>query len=321
MSSRIKAELIRFANIVPAAQSLQALKKGMIIKMRDFVITADSNCDLLEEYVKEKQIGIIPHYYDLDGVTYGDEVNLTPKEFYDRMRQGKMPTTMASNPAVIRSTFQHYLNQGLDILHISFSSALSGGCSNIVTGATEILEEYPGAKITVFDTLNASLGEGMAVMKAVALKEEGKTMDEVTAWLEEHKMDFCVLFTVDDLGHLHRGGRISKATAIVGSMINIKPILRIDTEGHLLPLSTARGRKKSLSTICNDMINNMGKYKDASDIVCIAHGDALEDAQYLADLIQKKLPHKQILINYVSPSIGSHSGPGAIGLCFMGEKR
>lgn len=289
--------------------------------MRDYVITADSNCDLLDDYIKEKKIGIIPHYYDLDGVTYGDEVNLTPQDFYNQMRQGKMPTTMASNPAVIRTTFQNYIDQGFDILHISFSSALSGGCSNIVTGAAEILEDNPEAKIIVVDTLNASMGEGMAVMKAVQLKEQGKSIDEVAAWLEEHKMDFCVRFTVDDLGHLHRGGRISKTTAIVGSMINIKPILHINREGHLVPLSTARGRKKSLSTICNDMIESMGKYKDEEDIICIAHGDALEDAEYLANLVREKLPHKQIVINYVSPSIGSHSGPGAIGLCFMGEKR
>jgi DegV family protein with EDD domain len=289
--------------------------------MKGFVITADSNSDLLEDYIKEKQIGIIPHYYDLEGITYGDEVNLTPKEFYDKMRTGLMPTTMASNPEVIRKTFQDYVNQGFDILHISFSSALSGGCSNVVTGALEICEENPGAKIIVIDTLNASMGEGMFVMKAVQLKEEGKSIDETAAWLEEHKQDFCVRFTVDDLGHLHRGGRISKTTAIIGSMINIKPILYLNPEGQLVALSTARGRKKSLATICNDMLNSMGKYKDGNDAICIAHGDSLEDALYLKELILEKLPNKQIIVNFVSPSIGSHSGPGAIGLCFMGEKR
>lgn len=289
--------------------------------MKDFVITADSNCDLLESYIKEKHIGIIPHYYDLEGITYGDEINLTPKEFYDKMRTGLMPTTMASNPEVIRRTFQAYVDQGYDILHISFSSALSGGCSNVVTGAQEICEENPGAKITVIDTLNASMGEGMFIMKAVQLKEEGKTFDEIVTWLEEHKQDFCVLFTVDDLGHLHRGGRISKTTAIIGSMINIKPILYVNPEGQLVALSSARGRKKSLSTICNHMLDNMGKYKDLDEPICIAHGDSYEDAKYLEELILEKLPNKKIIINTISPSIGSHSGPGAIGLCFMGEKR
>ena len=289
--------------------------------MKDFIITADSNSDLLESFIQEKHIGIIPHYYDLEGITYGDEVNLTPKEFYDKMRTGLMPTTMASNPEVIRKTFKTYLDQGYDILHISFSSALSGGCSNVVTGAQEIIEENPGAKIIVIDTLNASMGEGLFIMKAVRMKEEGKTIDEIAAWLEEHKQEFCVRFTVDDLNHLHRGGRISKTTAVIGSMINIKPVLFVNPEGQLVALTSARGRKKSLSTICNDMIESMGKYKDSDDPICIAHGDSYEDAKYLEELIHEKLPHKQIIINYVSPSIGAHSGPGAIGLCFLGEKR
>ena len=289
--------------------------------MKNFVITADSNCDLLETYIKEKQIGIIPHYYDLEGITYGYEINLTPKEFYDKMKTGLMPTTMASNPDVIRRTFQAYVDQGLDVLHISFSSALSGGCSNVVTGAIDICEENLGAKIIVVDTLNASMGEGMFIMKAVNMKEEGKTLDEIVTWLEEHKQDFCVRFTVDDLNHLQRGGRISKTTAFIGSMINIKPILYLNAEGQLVAQSTARGRKKSLTTICNDMIECMGKYKDGDDVICIVHGDSLEDAKYLEELIKEKLPNRQIIINFVSPSIGAHSGPGAIGLCYMAEKR
>lgn len=293
----------------------------MVIKMRDFVITADSNCDLPIEYVKEKNIGIIPHYYALEGITYGDEINLDPKEFYDMMRAGHMPTTMASNPVVIRDTFQKYVSQGLDILHISFSSALSGGCSNVMAGARDICEENPGAKIIVVDTLNASIGEGMFAMKAVQLKEEGKTIDEVASWLEEHKMEYCVRFTVDDLFHLQRGGRISKASAVIGSLMSVKPILRVDEEGRLVPYTTVRGRKKSLSFLVNEMLECIGKYKDEPDIIGIAHGDCPEDAEYLANLVKEALPHKQTVITYISPSIGSHSGPGAVGLCFRGEKR
>ncbi len=289
--------------------------------MKEFIITTDSNSDLLASYISEKQIGIIPHYYDIEGVTYGDEINLTPKEFYDKMRSGLMPTTMASNPEVIRKTFQAYVDQGLDILHISFSSALSGGCNNVEAGAREISEENPGAKIIVIDTLSASMGEGMFVMKAAAMKDQGKSLEETAAWLEEHKQEFCIRFTVDDLGHLHRGGRISKTTAIIGSMINIKPLLYLSPEGKLESLSTARGRKKSLSTLCNDMLDSMGKYRNTDDVICIAHGDAYEDAKYLEELIREKFPHRQIVINSISPSIGAHSGPGAIGLCFMGEKR
>lgn len=289
--------------------------------MKDFVITTDSNSDLPQSYIEEKHIGIIPHYYDMEGVTYGDEINLTPKEFYDKMRAGLIPTTMASNPEVIRKTFQSYIDQGFDILHISFSSALSGGCSNVVTGAQDICEENPGAKILVVDTLCASMGQGLSVIKAVHMKEAGKSIEEVAEWLEIHKQEFAIRFTVDDLGHLHRGGRISKTSAIIGSMINIKPILKLNAEGQLIAGGTARGRKKSLNTICNEMLECIGDYKDDDNIICIAHGDVYEDAKYLEALVMEKLPGKQIMINYVSPSIGAHSGPGAIGLCFMGERR
>jgi len=289
--------------------------------MKNFVITTDSNSDLLEGYIKEKQIGIIPHYYDIEGVTYGDEVTLTPKEFYDKMRTGLMPTTMASNPDYILRTFQSYVDKGYDVLHISFSSSLSGGCSNVMSGANEICEENPSAKIIVIDTFNASLGEGMFIMKAVQMREEGKTIEEVVAWLEEHKQEFCVRFTVDDLNHLQRGGRISKTTAFIGSLINVKPVLYLNSEGQLVPLTTARGRKKSLSMICNDMIDSMGKYLESDDPICIVHGDAYEDAKYLEGLVLDKLPNKKIIMNFITPSIGAHSGPGAIGLCFMGEKR
>jgi len=289
--------------------------------MRDFVITADSNCDLLPEYIIMKDIGIIPHYYDIDGITYGDEINLTAKEFYDKMRGGLMPTTMASNPAVIRDTFQKYVDQELDVLHISFSSTLSGGHSNVATGAIDICEDNPGAKIIVLDSLNVSLGEGMVVMKAVQMKEAGKSLDEIAAWIEEHKMNFNVQFTVDDLFHLQRGGRVSKMTAIIGSMINVKPILIINNEGALVSSSTARGRKKSLTTIVNNMEKQMGNYHEEDQVICVVHADALEDAQFVVNLIKERLHTDNIVLNTVSPSIGAHSGPGAIGICYMGESR
>lgn len=289
--------------------------------MRDFVITADSNCDLLPEYIKEKKIGIIPHYYDINGITYGDEINLTPKEFYDKMREGLMPTTMASNPAVIRETFKKYVDQGLDVLHISFSSTLSGGHSNVATGAIEICEENPGAKILVLDSLNASMGEGLVIMKAVQLKEAGKGIDEIAEWIEANKLKFGVQFTVDDLFHLQRGGRVSKMTAIVGSMINVKPILVINNDGALVPAGTVRGRKKSLSTIVSNMEAQLGPQKETDNAICVVHGDALEDAEYVAGLIKERLHTDNVIINSISPSIGAHSGPGAIGICYFGTGR
>lgn len=289
--------------------------------MRDFVITADSNCDLLPEYIKEKKIGIIPHYYDISGITYGDEINLTPKEFYDKMREGLMPTTMASNPAVIRETFKKYVDLGLDVLHISFSSTLSGGHSNVATGAIEVCEENPGVKILVLDSLNASMGEGLVIMKAVQLKEAGKGIDEIAEWIEANKLKFGVQFTVDDLFHLQRGGRVSKMTAIVGSMINVKPILVVNSNGALVPAGTVRGRKKSLSTIVSNMEAQLGSLDAEENTICVVHGDALEDAEYVAGLIKERLHTDKIIINSISPSIGAHSGPGAIGICYFGTGR
>lgn len=289
--------------------------------MRDFVITADSNCDLLPEYIKEHNVGIIPHYYDIDGVTYGDEINLTPKEFYDEMRKGKMPTTMASNPAVIRETFQKYADQGVDVLHLSFSSALSGGHSNVVCGAQEICEENPGMTIKVLDTMNVSLGEGMVVMMAVRMKEAGKSMQEIVDWIEENKLHFTVHFVVDDLFHLHRGGRVSKTTAIVGSMINVKPILSVDDEGKLVSRGTVRGRKKALSSVVTRAIENMPEeYRNDKYDICVVHADCEDEAKMLANMLKEKLNH-DVMINVISPSIGAHTGPGAIGVLCMGEKR
>lgn len=289
--------------------------------MRDFVITADSNCDLLPEYIKEHKIGIIPHYYDIEGVTYGEDKNLEPAEFYNLMRSGKMPTTMASNPAVIRDTFQHYADQGLDVLHFSFSSALSGGHSNVVCGAEEICEENQGMKIRVVDTLNVSLGEGMVIMKAVRMKQDGKSLDEIADWVEENKKHFCVYFVVDDLFHLHRGGRVSRTTAIVGSMINVKPILIVNDEGKLVNSGTVRGRKKALNTIVERAIANMGEeYLGPEWDLCVVHGDAPADAELVAAKLREKTG-KEVIINTVSPSIGAHSGPAALGILCMGRQR
>lgn len=307
--------------------------------MKDFVITTDSNSDLLPDYISEKGIVIIPHYYELNNTVYGDEVNLTPKEFYDSMRGGLMPTTMASNPAVIHSTFLELITEGKEVLHISFSSALSGGCSNVAAGARELCEEYTDAKILVVDSLNASLGQGLMVMKAVELKEAGKGIDEIADWLLQHLSNFCVQFTVNDLFHLQRGGRISKVSAFVGSMINIKPILVVNDEGKLVPAGTVRGRKKSLSTIVANMVKQMGEADNTAMAentaaentatiegsaclpICVVHGDAAEEAEYVARLIKEAVKDAKVIINVISPSIGAHSGPGAIGICFWGENR
>lgn len=289
--------------------------------MRDFIITTDSNCDLSPEFLERYNIQIISHYYEIDGEVYGEDNLLSDEEFYARMRKGSMPVTMASNPAVIRDTFQKAVDAGKDVLHISFSSALSGGCSNVTTGGQEIMEENPGSKIIVFDTLNVSFSEGLAVIKAAQMREEGKTIDEINEWLKAHIMNFCCQFTVDDLFHLHRGGRVSAATAVVGTLVGVKPILYVDPNGGLVSLDKARGRKKSLATIVDNMFSRMGSYNNNNQMIGIVHGDCIEDAKLVEGMIREQLPDCTVIIKQISPSIGAHAGPGAVGVCFMGDIR
>lgn len=289
--------------------------------MSDFIITTDTTSDLPESYVKDHNIEVHPLYYNLDGVIYGGDIKLPPQEFYTKMRAGQMPTTMAVNPETAKDIFKKYLDLGLDILHIGFSSALSGSFNSAMIAANELKEVYPNRKIILIDSLSASLGEGLLVHKAVMLKESGKSLEETSSWIEENKLHLCHLFTVSDLFHLQRGGRVSKATAIIGTMINVKPILHVDNEGKLIPLQNVRGRKRSLTTLVDTMEKQIKGYESQNDIVFISHGDSLEDAQYLASLIKSRFGIQSFLIDYVCPTIGSHSGPGTIALFFMGAER
>lgn len=287
--------------------------------MSNFIITTDTTCDLPDSYLKEHNIETFSLDYELEGVIYSKENSLEPKEFYAKMRNGSMPTTNAVIPEIAKEAFKKYTDQGLAVLHIGFSSGLSGSFSNTMLAANEVLEENPDAKIILIDSLCASLGEGLLVHKAVELRASGKNIEEAAKWVEENKLHLCHQFTVDDLNHLHRGGRVSKATAIIGTLVSVKPVLHVDDEGHLTPLSNVRGRKKSLITLVDNMEKAVGNYKN--DIVFISHGDSLEDAEYVAELIKERFGITNFLINYVSPTIGAHSGPGTIALFFMGEKR
>ncbi len=289
--------------------------------MREFVITTESNSDLAPEYIQENQIGVVPHYYTVDDKVYGDGAELTNKEFYDAMRAEKKAATMASNPAVILEMFTAYAKEGKDILHISFSSALSGGYNNIVVGGNEVMEEFPEMKVKVIDTLSASLGEAILIMKAVEMKKAGKSLEETAACLEEMVSHVCVQFTVDDLNHLYRGGRLSKGAAILGTVVNIKPILYINEEGKLVPLAKVRGRKKSIATLVDNMEARIGSYRDKQIMIGIVHGDCEEEANYLAELVREKFGYENICIRPIGPSIGAHSGPGALGLIFLGDQK
>nr|WP_294467823.1 DegV family protein [uncultured Sellimonas sp.] len=283
-----------------------------------YVITTDSNSDVPAAVLEKYGIPVIPQYYAFGDVVYGDEKNMSPHEFYETMRKGELPKSMANNPAVIREKFEAVLKEGQDILHIAFSSALSGSCNNVRMTARELLEEYPGRKIEVFDSLNASLGEGVSVYRAASLKEQGKTMEEVYDVLMKERDHVNVWFTVDDLHHLQRGGRVSKTTAIVGSMINIKPLLRVTASGELKSDGTVRGRKKALKTLVTNMEKSLDLEHYGKDrLVCILHGDCMEDALSVKKMVND-LGFENVVINDVSPSIGTHAGPGVVGLVYYG---
>lgn len=289
--------------------------------MADYVITTDSNSDVLPEFIKENDLTIIPQYYSFGDTVYGDELNMPPHEFYETMRKGELPKSQANNPAVIRDKFEKILKDGKNILHIAFSSALSGSCNNVIMTANELLEDYPDRKITVFDSLNASLGEGVSVYRAVELWKEGKSMEEVYDVLMEERDHVNVSFTVNDLYHLQRGGRVSKTTAVVGSLVNIKPILTVTSTGELKSDGTVRGRKKSLKTLVSRMEESLDLDTYGRDrMVAVLHGDCIEDAKAVADMV-KDLGFTNVIINDVSPSIGTHAGPGVVGLINYGKKR
>lgn len=287
--------------------------------MREFVITADSTVDLPKEYLAENNNTILSLSYMLEDKTYEDMHGLSPEEVYEKIRKGALPTTSQINPEQAREAFEKIIKEGKDILHIGFSSGLSGSYNSARIAAEELEEEYPDAKIIVVDSLCASMGEGLLLYKVNEMKKHGKSLEETGRWAEDNKLHVCHNFTVDDLNHLHRGGRVSKATAVLGTMVNIKPVMHVDKEGHLVPVGKVRGRKKSLISLVDRMVEQIEGYDN--DMVMISHGDCREEAEYVAQLVKEKTGISQIMINFVGPVIGTHSGPGTMALFFMGKER
>lgn len=291
--------------------------------MKDtFQLITDMNSDLPLNFAKEHNIEIMLMGYNVDGTEYltsEHPENLDPKEFYDRMRKGAVTKTVALETELCRDTLKKFLDQDKDVLYIAFSSGLSSTCQNSMRVAEELKQEYPHRKIRVVDSLSASLGQGLLVHYAAGLRDEGKGVDEVAKAVEGNRLKFCHYFTVDDLHFLHRGGRVSKTTAVVGSMLGIKPVLHVDDEGHLIAVGKVRGRKQALTALVDHMEKKVGR--EENKIVFISHGDCEEEAKFVADLVRKRFGIKSFLINYIGPSIGSHSGPGTVALFFVGENR
>lgn len=287
--------------------------------MRDYVITVNSTVDLPKEWLEERNVPVIPLKYTMDGETYTDMYGLSAKEFFAKLREGKMSVTSQVNPEEAIAALEPFVKEGKDVLHLGFSSGLSGTFNSMRIAGEELSEKYPEAKIIIIDTLCACLGEGLLLYKALQHKEAGESIEEVAKWVEENKLHICHNVTVDDLNHLHRGGRVSKTTAIVGTMIQIKPIIHMDNEGKLQVIGKERGRKRSLNKIV-DMAVEQSKGWD-NDMVMITHGDCIEDAEYVAGLVREKLGVEQILINNIGTVIGSHTGPGVVAVFCMGDKR
>ena len=291
--------------------------------MAEYIISTDTSCDFPLEYVKQHQLPLVTLFYSIDGVTgeNGCPSSDVLKNFYDKMRAGSMTKTQQASIEDTEKVFREILQEGKDILHIAFSSGLSGTANAARLAAENMMEEFPGRKIIVIDSLCASLGQGLLVDYALKLQQQGKTMEETAKWLEDHIQNICHLFTVEDLKYLQRGGRISKTTALVGTMIGIKPVLHVDPEGKLVSISKVRGRKQSIQALVNKMEENIGKYRGEKQPIFISHGDCIEDANYLAELVKERFGYDEFLINYVGPTIGAHSGPGTLALFFMGETR
>ena len=288
--------------------------------MSEYIIMTDSTVDLPKEYlIEELQVPYIPLSYIMDGVTYEDMSGLSGKEFFDKIRAGSLPTTSQVNPEQAKKALEPYVKEEKDILFIGFSSALSGTFNSIRMAAEELMEEYPERKIITVDSLCACLGEGLLVYKAVQLKRAGKSLEEVAKWTEENKLHICHNVAIDDLNHLHRGGRVSKTAAIMGTMIQIKPIIHMNDNGELQVIGKQRGRKKALQHIVNMAVEQSKGWEN--DIIMITHGDCEEYAQYVAKLVREKMGIENILINCIGSVIGSHTGPGVVAVFCMGEKR
>lgn len=286
----------------------------------EFIISTDSTEDLPETYLKENNISVHPLYYIVDNEEYIPGVKDMPvKDFYRSLKEGKMPTTSASNPINIIARFQKEVNNGYDILHLSFSSGLSSSYSNAKMCAEKIMQEEPEVKIEVVDTLSGTVGQGILLINAVEMKKAGKNIDEIAEWINTHKKQVIHEFTVSDLNHLFRGGRLSKASAVLGTILNIQPILHMDNEGKLAAIGKVRGRKKALNTL----IDNIAKKTDIKELkqVFISHGDCIEDAEYVAQKIKQKYGVKDIIIQDICPTIGAHTAQGAVVVAYMGYNR
>lgn len=287
--------------------------------MPNYQIITDSCCDLTTEMLEKLNLKVVSLNMMFRGENRQDSVSGDIKAFYDAMRAGESATTSAVNPEGWGDAMRVVLEKGQDVLVIAFSSGLSTTYQSAVIAANELKEAYPDRKICVVDSLCASLGQGLLCWHAAKKRDEGMELEELAAWIEDHKLNLCQWFTVDDLKYLKRGGRISAATALVGTMLNIKPVLHVDDEGHLVSVSKVRGRKASIQAMADKMAQLA--LPGENDFITICHADCREDAEALAAMLKERLGVKEVFIGYTGAVIGSHSGPGTLAVFFLGSAR
>ena len=291
-------------------------------EMSEYVIMTDSSCDLPASLAEEMELTVLPLYVDVDGKKYAnylDEREISFARIYEMLRTKCPAKTSAVNMNDFTEPMERLLMAGKDVLYIGFSSGLSGTYSAGALAAQELSEKYPERKILTVDSLCASLGQGLLIWHAWQEKKKGKSIEEVRDFTEKTKLHLCHWFTIDDLMFLKRGGRVSGATAVVGSMLSIKPVMHVDNEGHLIKVSTARGRKASIKALADEAGKRGIDLENQT--IFISHGDCVEEANYLADIMRSRFNVKKVLVNYVGPVIGAHSGPGTIALFFLGTER
>ena len=286
--------------------------------MAEFILITDDTCDFPATYYAENDIGLINLAYSMDGEVFraGDK---TEKEFYDLVRAGKKPTTMALNAEEVKAVMEPYLQDGKDVLYIAFSSGLSITYQNAVMAVEELAEKYPDRKIIVVDSKCASLGEGLLVHGVNKMRKSGASIEETAKWAEENRLKVAHSFMADDLMHLHRGGRLPIGKALIGTMMGVKPLLHVTDEGKLAPVGKARGKKQALTMLVDNLEKCVGNAK--SDFFTVSHADNLEDAEYVAKLMSERFGIKDYVVSYIGPVIGAHSGPGTIAVFIMAEHR
>ena len=289
----------------------------------DFAIVTDSSSNLPEDMIDDFGLHVLPLTFMVDGQQYqsylkGQHTDL--KQFYTMMREGKVITTSLPNLAESEALLRGLLDEGRDVLYIGFSSGLSGTFEATDLLLRSLADEYPDRTVLAVDTLAASLGQGLLVWYAATKARAGASITEVRDWLEQNKLHLAHWFTVDDLMFLFRGGRVSKTSAWAGTLLNIKPVMHVDDEGHLIPLEKVRGRRKALRALVDHM-EASAQQPVAEQTVFITHGDCLEEAEFVADLVRERFGVRDIVINYVDPVIGAHSGPGTMALFFLADAR